>query len=166
MDDPDNRPCLHDFFKNQPTRLFHIGRLDKDSEGLLLLTDDGDLTHKATHPSFGLTKRYLVQIEGVLGRRDEDEVKNGVELDDGLARVDSIKKIRQTKSGDSWYEVDIHEGRYHIIRRLMEAVGVEVIRLVRSQFGPILLGDMKEGRWRDLNEVEMANLYKALDLKP
>ena len=83
-----------------------------------------------------------------------------VELEDGIGRVIGYKELP-----NNWLELKIHEGRYHIIRRLMEAVGVEVIRLVRSQFGPILLGDLKEGRWRDLNEVEVANLYKALDLK-
>ena len=160
MYDPEGRPSLSDFIDLRRERLFHVGRLDKESEGLILLTNDGDITFRATHPSYGLEKTYLVQYEGELPRDAKAILTKGVELEDGIGRVIGYRELP-----NNWLELKIHEGRYHIIRRLMEAVGVEVIRLVRSQFGPIVLGDMKEGRWRDLNEVEVANLYKALDLK-
>ena len=160
MYDPDGRPSLSELMEFRKERLFHVGRLDKESEGLILLTNDGDITFRATHPSYGLEKTYLVQYEGELPRDAKAILTKGVELEDGIGRVIGYRELP-----NNWLELKIHEGRYHIIRRLMEAVGVEVIRLVRSQFGPILLGDMKEGRWRDLNEVEVANLYKALDLK-
>ena len=160
MYDPDGRPSLAELMEFRKERLFHVGRLDKESEGLILLTNDGDITFRATHPSYGLEKTYLVQHEGELPRDAKAILTKGVELEDGIGRVIGYRELP-----NNWLELKIHEGRYHIIRRLMEAVGVEVIRLVRSQFGPIVLGDMKEGRWRDLNEVEVANLYKALNLK-
>ena len=160
MYDPDGRPSLAELMEFRKERLFHVGRLDKESEGLILLTNDGEITFRATHPSYGLEKTYLVNYEGELPRDAKAILTKGVELEDGIGRVIGYKELP-----NNWLELKIHEGRYHIIRRLMEAVGVEVIRLVRSQFGPILLGDLKEGRWRDLNEVEVANLYKALDLK-
>ena len=161
MYDPDGRPSLAELMEFRKERLFHVGRLDKESEGLILLTNDGEITFRATHPSYGLEKTYLVQYDGELPRDAKATLTKGVELEDGIGRVTGYKELP-----NNWLELKIHEGRYHIIRRLMEAVGVEVIRLVRSQFGPILLGDLKEGRWRDLNDVEVANLYKALDLKP
>jgi len=160
MYDPEGRPSLADFIDLRKERLFHVGRLDKDSEGLILLTNDGDLTFRATHPSFGLEKTYIIEFEGRLETGVDKVLLKGVELEDGMGRVLSFKQLSA-----NWIEVKIHEGRYHIIRRLMEAVGVEVLRLIRTNFGPISLGDTPEGRWRDLNEQELFNIQKALDLK-
>ena len=160
MYDPEGRPSLADFIDLRKERLFHVGRLDKDSEGLILLTNDGDLTFRATHPSFGLEKTYIIEFEGRLETGVDKVLLKGVELEDGMGRVLSF-----TQLSANWIEVKIHEGRYHIIRRLMEAVGVEVLRLIRTNFGPISLGDTPEGRWRDLNEQELLNIQKALDLK-
>lgn len=161
MYDPEGRPSLADFIDLRTERLFHVGRLDKDSEGLILLTNDGDLTFRATHPSYGLEKTYIIEFEGKLPAGVERTLRNGVELEDGMARVLDFKQLSST-----WLEVTIHEGRYHIIRRLMEAIGVEVLRLIRTKFGPISLGETLEGRWRDLNEVELLKLQEALHLKP
>ena len=160
MYDPEGRPSLADFIDLRKERLFHVGRLDKDSEGLILLTNDGDLTFRATHPSFGLEKTYIIEFEGRLETGVDKVLLKGVELEDGMGRVLSFKQL-----STNWIEVKIQEGRYHIIRRLMEAVGVEVLRLIRTNFGPISLGDTPEGRWRDLNEQELLNIQKALDLK-
>ena len=160
MYDPEGRPSLADFIDLRKERLFHVGRLDKDSEGLILLTNDGDLTFRATHPSFGLEKTYIIEFEGRLETGVDKVLLKGVELEDGMGRVLGFKQLSA-----NWIEVKIHEGRYHIIRRLMEAVGVEVLRLIRTNFGPISLGDTPEGRWRDLNEQELLNIQKALDLK-
>jgi 23S rRNA pseudouridine2605 synthase len=159
MFDPEGRPSLDDFIDLRKERLFHVGRLDKDSEGLILLTNDGDLTFRATHPSFGLEKTYIIEFDGVLPQGIDKVLLKGVELEDGMGRVLSYRQI-----SPRWIEVSIHEGRYHIIRRLMEAVGVDVLRLVRTKFGPISLGDTPEGRWRDLNKTELLNLQKALNL--
>jgi len=160
MYDPEGRPSLADFIDLRKERLFHVGRLDKDSEGLILLTNDGDLTFRATHPSFGLEKTYIIEFEGRLETGVDKVLLKGIELEDGMGRVLSFKQLSA-----NWIEVKIHEGRYHIIRRLMEAVGVEVLRLIRTNFGPISLGDTPEGRWRDLNEQELLNIQKVLDLK-
>ena len=160
MYDPEGRPSLAELVDFRKERLFHVGRLDKESEGLILLTNDGDITFRATHPSYGLEKTYLVQFDGELPRDAKSILTKGVELEDGIGRVNSYRELP-----NRWLELKIHEGRYHIIRRLMEAIGVKVIRLVRSQFGPILLGELKEGRWRDLNSVEVTNLYQVLKLK-
>ncbi|MBP7894327.1 MAG: rRNA pseudouridine synthase [Candidatus Planktophila sp.] len=159
MYDPEGRPSLADFIDLRKERLFHVGRLDKDSEGLILLTNDGDLTFRATHPSFGLEKTYIIEFDGKLPVGAEKTLLKGIELEDGIGRVLSFRQL-----SPQWIEVTIHEGRYHIIRRLMEAVDVTVLRLIRTNFGPISLGDTPEGRWRDLNAGELANLQKALDL--
>lgn len=159
MFDPEGRPSLSDFIDLRRERLFHVGRLDKDSEGLILLTNDGELTFRATHPKFGLEKTYIIQYDGKLPDGVEKMLKSGIELEDGMARVLSFKEL-----SPGWLEVTIHEGRYHIIRRLMEAVGVEVLRLIRTKFGPISLGETLEGRWRDLNDGELTSLRNALQL--
>ena len=159
MFDPEGRPSLADFIDLRKERLFHVGRLDKDSEGLILLTNDGDLTFRATHPSFRLEKTYIIEFDGKLPVGAEKTLLKGIELEDGIGRVLSFKQL-----SPQWLEVTIHEGRYHIIRRLMEAVDVTVLRLIRTNFGPISLGDTPEGRWRDLNAGELANLQKALNL--
>lgn len=158
MFDPEGRASLSDFIDLRTERLFHVGRLDKDSEGLILLTNDGDLTFRATHPSFGLEKTYIIEFDGKLPTGVDKTLLKGVELEDGMGRVLSFKQL-----SPQWIEVSIHEGRYHIIRRLMEAVDVTVLRLIRTKFGPISLGDTPEGRWRDLNSGELINLQKALN---
>ena len=159
MYDPDGRPSLSDFIDLRKERLFHVGRLDKDSEGLILLTNDGDITFRATHPSFGLEKTYIIEHEGKLPTGIDKILLKGIELEDGMGRVLTYKELSPT-----WLEVSIHEGRYHIIRRLMEAVDVQVLRLIRTNFGPISLGDTPEGRWRNLNEGELTNLRNVLRL--
>jgi 23S rRNA pseudouridine2605 synthase len=161
MSDPEGRPSLADFIDLRTERLFHVGRLDKDSEGLILLTNDGDLTFRATHPSFGLEKTYIIEFDGKLPTGVDKVLLKGIELEDGMGRVLDFKHL-----SPQWIEVTIHEGRYHIIRRLMEAVGVDVLRLIRTKFGPISLGETLEGRWRDLNSAELISLQTALDIKP
>jgi len=159
MFDPEGRPSLSDFIDLRTERLFHVGRLDKDSEGLILLTNDGDLTFRATHPSYGLEKTYIIEFDGKLPAGVDKTLLKGVELEDGMGRVLSFKQL-----SPQWIEVTIHEGRYHIIRRLMEAVEVPVLRLIRTKFGPISLGDTPEGRWRDLNSGELLSLQNALSI--
>jgi 23S rRNA pseudouridine2605 synthase len=160
MFDAEGRPSLADFIDLRTERLFHVGRLDKDSEGLILLTNDGDLTFRATHPSFGLEKTYIIEFDGKLPTGVDKVLLKGIELEDGMGRVLNFKHL-----SPQWIEVTIHEGRYHIIRRLMEAVGVDVLRLIRTNFGPISLGETPEGRWRDLNSSELISLQNALDIK-
>ena len=164
MSDPEGRSNLGDFFKDRKDRLYHVGRLDKDSEGLILLTNDGELAHRATHPSYGLEKRYLVEIEGEFNKQLSDQLLQGVRLEDGPARAVKVIHARAVSRNHHWVEITIHEGRYHIIRRLIESLGLKVLRLIRLDFGPISLGDMKPGRHRVLNSQEMTNLFNLLKL--
>ena len=164
MSDPEGRSNLGDFFKDRKDRLYHVGRLDKDSEGLILLTNDGELAHRATHPSYGLEKRYLVEIEGEFNKQLSDQLLQGVRLEDGLARAVKVIHARAVSRNHHWVEITIHEGRYHIIRRLIESLGLKVLRLIRLDFGPISLGDMKPGRHRVLNSQEMTSLFNLLKL--
>ena len=165
MSDPEGRSNLGDYFKDRKDRLYHVGRLDKDSEGLILLTNDGELAHRATHPSYGLEKRYLVEIEGEFNKQLSDQLLQGVRLEDGLARAVKVVHARAVSKNHHWVEITIHEGRYHIIRRLIESLGLKVLRLIRLEFGPITLGEMKPGRHRVLNSQEMTNLFTALKIK-
>ena len=165
MSDPEGRPNLGDFFKTRNERLFHVGRLDRESEGLILLSNDGQLAHRATHPSYGMVKKYVVEIEGAFGKEERDALEKGVELEDGLARALELKVLRTVSPKHFWVEVSIHEGRFHIVRRMFEALEIEVLRLIRSEFGPLTLGETKEGRFRVLNEVEIDSLFNALMLK-
>ena len=164
MSDPEGRANLGDYFKDRKDRLYHVGRLDKDSEGIILLTNDGDLAHRATHPSYGLEKRYLVEVEGEFNKQMSDQLLQGVRLDDGLARAMKVVHARAVSKNHHWVEITIHEGRFHIIRRLIESLGLKVLRLIRLDFGPINLGDMKPGRHRVLNSQEMTNLFTLLKL--
>ena len=164
MSDPEGRPCLGDYFQKRNERLFHVGRLDKESEGLIILTNDGDLAHRATHPSYGLVKKYIVEIEGVLTREQMTEISTGIMLDDGLARALEIHTLREINPKHSWIEISIHEGRYHIVRRILEYFEIPVMRLIRVEFGPILLAETGVGRYRTLNEVECTSLFKVLAL--
>ena len=164
MSDPEGRANLGDYFKDRKDRLYHVGRLDKDSEGIILLTNDGDLAHRATHPSYGLEKRYLVEVEGEFNKHMSDQLLQGVRLEDGLARAMKVVHARAVSKNHHWVEITIHEGRFHIIRRLIESLGLKVLRLIRLDFGPINLGDMKAGRHRVLNSQEMTNLFTLLKL--
>jgi len=164
MSDPEGRANLGDYFKDRRDRLYHVGRLDKDSEGIILLTNDGDLAHRATHPSYGLEKRYLVEIEGEFNKQMSDQLLQGVRLEDGLARAMKVVHARAVSKNHHWVEITIHEGRYHIIRRLIESLSLRVLRLIRLDFGPINLGDMKAGRHRVLNSQELTNLFALLKL--
>jgi 23S rRNA pseudouridine2605 synthase len=161
MDDEKGRTELADFLGHFEQRIYHVGRLDADSEGLLLLTNDGDLTHKLMHPSYEVPKTYLAEVAGPLPRTVGRALLGGVELEDGPAKVDSFKLI-DTLGKTAQIEIVLHEGRKHIVRRMMDAVGHPVSRLIRTAVGPIRLGDMKAGRFRHLTKAEVAALFKAV----
>ena len=164
MSDPEGRPCLGDYFNERSDRLFHVGRLDKESEGLIVLTNDGDLAHRATHPSYGLVKKYIVEIEGHLTASQSEQLRSGIRLEDGLARALSVSVLREPTPKNAWIEISIHEGRYHIVRRMFEELSLPVLRLIRTEFGPLNVGEIKVGRWRHLNEKEREHLFKVLQL--
>jgi 23S rRNA pseudouridine2605 synthase len=163
MSDDLGRPSVGDYVMNRKERLFHVGRLDADTEGLLLLTNDGDLAHRLQHPAYGVPKTYLAQIPGPVPRGMGKELRAGVELEDGSVAVDSFRVV-DSAPGKALVEVVLHEGRKHVVRRLLEAVGHPVITLVRTDVGPIHLGDLKPGRMRALNRDEIGRLYSAAGL--
>ena len=160
MTDEKGRPCVGDYLKGRKERLFHVGRLDADTEGLLLLTNDGELAQRLAHPSFGVDKTYLAQVKGSIERDLGKRLRDGVELEDGYVRVDRFR-IVTSAPGRALVEVVIHEGRKHIVRRLLAAVGHPVEGLVRVKVGPIGLGDLRAGKVRTLSIQEVGELYAA-----
>ncbi len=163
MSDPQGRPCLGDLVGDREQRLFHVGRLDADSEGLILLTNDGELAHRLTHPSFGVPKTYLAEVVGTVPRELGRMLRTGVELEDGLVQVDSFRVVGRS-GARVMVEVVLHEGRNHVVRRLLAAVDHPVQRLIRTAVGPVRLGDLRPGRIRPLNRPEVGDLFKAVDL--
>ena len=148
MSDPSGRSSLSSFFSDWSERLFHVGRLDKESEGLILLTNDGDWAQKIAHPKFGLVKKYRVATDRALSAREIEQLKAGVKIENGVARAISAKRIPEG------VEIAIHEGRNQIIRKMIEALGIEVLALIRTEIGSIKLGELKAGKWRYLSNVE------------
>ena len=163
MSDPEGRPSVGDWVADRRDRLFHVGRLDAESEGLLLLTNDGELAHRITHPRYGVAKTYLAEIEGPVARGIGRRLREGVELEDGLVRVDSFRLVSATGKR-VMAEVVLHEGRKHVVRRLLAAVGHPVSRLVRTKIGPVELGDLRAGKLRRLGVTDVGALYKAVGL--
>ncbi|MDR1189535.1 MAG: rRNA pseudouridine synthase [Bifidobacteriaceae bacterium] len=163
MDDPEDRPTLATLVESRPERLFHVGRLDRDSEGLILLTNDGALANALSHPSHEVPKTYLATVEGRVRPGVGRQLREGVELDDGFAQVDSFRLI-DAIPGYTQVELTLHSGRNRIVRRLFGAVGYRVTRLVRTRVGNITLGELRPGRWRVLAGPELAALKKAAGL--
>ena len=163
MSDELGRPCVGDFVSNRKERLFHVGRLDADTEGLLLLTNDGELAQRLQHPSYGVLKTYVAQIPGPVPRDLGKLLRAGIELEDGPVKIDSFKLV-DSAPGKALVEVKLHEGRKHVVRRVLEAVGHPVVTLVRTDVGPIRLGDLRSGRMRSLNRPEISALYSAAGL--
>jgi 23S rRNA pseudouridine2605 synthase len=163
MSDELGRLNIGDYVGNRNERLFHVGRLDADTEGLLILTNDGDLAHRLQHPKYGVAKKYLAQIHGPVPRDLGKRLREGVELDDGPASVDSFKVV-DSQPGKALVEIVLHEGRKHIVRRLLDAVGHPVLTLVRTEVGPIRLGDTRPGKMRALSKQEVGALYSAAGL--
>ncbi|WP_404382854.1 rRNA pseudouridine synthase [Knoellia locipacati] len=160
MNDELGRIDIGDYFGDRKERLFHVGRLDADTEGLLLLTNDGDLAHRLQHPKYGVLKTYLAQIRGPVPRDLGKRLREGIELDDGPVQVDSFRVV-DSQPGKAIVEVILHEGRKHIVRRMLAEAGHPVLSLVRTQVGPIRLGDTKPGKFRRLTKGEVGELYSA-----
>jgi 23S rRNA pseudouridine2605 synthase len=155
-DDPQGRPTVVEMVPAEP-RVFPVGRLDADSEGLLLLTNDGDITHRLTHPSFGVEKEYLTSVKGAPSRGAVRRLREGIELDDG-----TTAPARVTAVDDSLLRITIHEGRNRQVRRMCDAIGHPVIRLVRTRIGPIVDHRLKPGEWRELSREEVRSLEIAV----
>jgi 23S rRNA pseudouridine2605 synthase len=165
MSDSRGRRTVADLLGDQPERLFHVGRLDADSEGLLLLTNDGDLAHRLMHPSFGVTKTYLATVPAPVGKQVGRRLRAGVLLDDGPVTVDAFRVV-QTQGDQAIVEIVLHEGRKHIVRRLLAEVGHPVSRLVRTRIGPVHLGGQRAGTLRPLTRAELADLHRVAESAP
>jgi len=163
MSDDRGRPCLGDLVADRSERLFHVGRLDADTEGLILLTNDGELANRLAHPSYGVAKTYLATVAAPLPRGVGRQLTTGVELEDGPARADSFKVV-QSLPGQVLVEIVLHEGRNHIVRRMFEAVGHPVLSLVRTRVGPIVLGQQRPGTVRVVSGAEARSLYTEVGL--
>src|SRR5918993_4591438 len=157
--DERGRPDLREFTAEWDERLYNVGRLDADTSGLLVLTNDGDLAHVLAHPSFGVTKVYVAKVEGSVTAQTIARLTRGIELEDGEIAADKARLLSSSAAGGgALVELTLHSGRNRIVRRMMAAVGHPVLELVRRQFGPLHLGTLPAGRTRELTKVERGDL--------
>ncbi|MGB3476759.1 MAG: pseudouridine synthase [Mycobacterium sp.] len=166
MSDDRGRPCIGDYVEHRvrgDAKLFHVGRLDADTEGLMLLTNDGELAHRLMHPSYQVPKTYIATVVGTIPRGLGKKLREGVELDDGPAKVDDFAVV-DTVPGKSLVRVTLHEGRKRIVRRMLAAVGFPVQELVRTDIGTVTLGEQRPGSIRALTRKEVGELYSAVGL--
>ncbi|WP_286689368.1 MULTISPECIES: pseudouridine synthase [unclassified Aeromicrobium] len=161
MADEQGRRDLTEFVAGRDERLFHVGRLDTDTSGLLLLTNDGDLAHRLAHPSYEFTKTYVALVDGAVGDAVGRRLRDGIELEDGPAAVDRFV-VKDRSRGRSLVELDLHMGRNRIVRRMLAAVGHPVVELTRTTFGPIHLGGLGVGRSRELTREELGDLFDSV----
>lgn len=163
MSDDFGRPTLLPWVEETGKRLFHVGRLDSDTDGLLLLTNDGELAHRLAHPSYEIAKTYVAEVEGEVSRTLGRHLRDGVELEDGLAKADSFT-VLQAGRNSSVVQMVLHEGRNRIVRRMFDAVGHPVIRLTRTSIGPVRLGQLKPGETREISGTDLGELMKVVGL--
>ena len=162
--DPEGRRTVQDYFREIPERLYNVGRLALNSEGLLLMTNDGALANRLTHPRYGVEKTYYAVCDGRLTASEAAKLTNGIELEDGMTAPARVDAVRTTQRGDTSFLITIHEGRNRQIRRMLEAVGHRTLRLKRERFGPLSLGTLAPGEWRKLSDEEIKKLENALGL--
>jgi pseudouridine synthase len=163
MSDDRGRPTITDYLGDRAERLFHVGRLDYDTEGLMLLTNDGELAHRLAHPRYGVLKTYLAEVPGPVPKDLGRRLMTGIELDDGVATADRFRVVG--RSGNRvMVEITLHEGRKRIVRRMLAEAGHPVQRLVRTDVGPIRLGQLKPGAVRELTTAEVGELYASVGL--
>jgi 23S rRNA pseudouridine2605 synthase len=163
MSDSRGRPTIADFLPDRAERLFHVGRLDFDTEGLMLLMNDGELAHRLAHPRYGVLKTYLADVAGPLPRDLGRQLVTGIELSDGVVSADRFRVVDRA-GPRALVEITLHEGRKHIVRRMLAQVGHPVSRLVRTQVGPVRLGSLRSGTTRRLTTREIGDLYAAVGL--
>jgi 23S rRNA pseudouridine2605 synthase len=163
MSDARGRSTIADYLGDRAERLFHVGRLDFDTEGLMLLMNDGELAHRLAHPRYGVLKTYLADVAGPLPRDLGRQLTTGVELSDGVATADRFRVVERA-GNRALVEITLHEGRKHIVRRMLAETGHPVSRLVRTHVGPIALGSLRPGTTRRLTTREIGELYAAVGL--
>lgn len=158
-EDPQGRPTVADLLRGVKGRVYPVGRLDYNSEGLIIFTNDGDLAQRLTHPSHEVAKTYMVKVDGHLKDEEIEKIEKGVRLEDGPTAPTSVRKIRRTEE-NSWVEVKIHEGRNRLVRRMFEKIGHPVLKLKRTRIGNLELGDLPSGSYRFLAGEEVASLKR------
>lgn len=164
MSDDEGRTCIADFLgRHARLRLYHVGRLDTDTEGMLLLTNDGDFAQRMMHPSYELPKTYVAEVSGLVDRKVADRLKKGVTLDDGPIKADRVK-VGLSAGNKTMVTVVLHSGRNRIVRRMFDAVGHPVRSLARTQIGPVRMGQLKAGEMRELTRDELGALLDAVKL--
>lgn len=160
LHDPEGRPAIRDLLHGVHLRVFPVGRLDFDAEGVMLLTNDGEMAHALLHPRYHVPKVYLTKVKGVLSDEEIRRLEQGVKLEEGMTGPAIVKKVRKAEE-NSWIELTIYEGRKHQVKRMLEAVGHPVLKLKRVKFGPLVLGDLPTGEYRYLTDHE-ANALRAI----
>jgi 23S rRNA pseudouridine2605 synthase len=160
--DPEGRPTVIELLPNLKTRVYPVGRLDFNSEGLLLLTNDGDWAQRLMHPSSHLPRVYLVKIRGIPSPAKLDRLKSGIQLDDGPAHADKVE-ITRCLAKSAWIKIRVTEGRNRMIRRMFEAIGHPIVRLMRVSLGPMELGNLKSGQHKSLKPSEIRMLDEYID---
>jgi 23S rRNA pseudouridine2605 synthase len=163
MSDPEGRRTLSDLVADRPERLFHVGRLDTDTSGLIILTNDGDFAQRLAHPSYEVDKTYVAEVAGDVSKATLKQLREGVALDDGPVTV-SAARIVQRGGGKTIVELVIHEGRNRIVRRVLDQVGHPVRKLTRTRIGPVVLGQLKSGQLRELSNDELGELLDTTAL--
>jgi 23S rRNA pseudouridine2605 synthase len=162
LDDPGGRTTVKDFLRGVYVRVFPVGRLDFDSEGLMLLTNNGELAQALLHPRYHVPKTYLIKVKGVLKDEEITRLERGIRLEDGMTSPAHVKKVRKAEA-NSWLEITIREGRKHQVKRMLDAVGHPVLKLLRVRMGPLLLGNLEPGEFRFLTDREANALRELVD---
>lgn len=160
--DPQGRPTVGDYVKDLPVRVYNAGRLDYDSEGLLVMTNDGELAYKLTHPRFCMDKTYAAICDGLLTKAQIAALEQGVQLEDGPTHPAKVREVFKLRNGNTAFNITIHEGRNRQVRRMLEAVGHETLALKRVALGPLRLGDLPSGTYRSLTAQEWDELHAWL----
>ncbi len=159
VSDPQGRPVVMELLMGVKARVYPVGRLDYDTEGLLIMTDDGELAHALMHPAYEMPRTYLAKIKGVLEDKELEKLKGGIRLREGITAPAAVRKIKRTDS-NSWIEITVHEGKYRQVRRMLEGVGHPALKLIRIRYGPVGLGDVPLGKYRYLTSQEIKNIKK------
>jgi len=161
LHDPEGRPTVKDFLKGVKYRVFPVGRLDYDSEGLILLTNDGDFAHAVLHPSKKISKTYLVKVKGDIGKEEIEKLEKGIKLGDGMTSPAKVRRIRKTEN-NSWLEMVIYEGKKRQIRRMLEETGHPVLKLKRIRINGLNLGELEPGTFRYLTPEEINKIKREI----
>ncbi len=161
LSDPEGRPTVRDFLPVKAGRVFPVGRLDWDAEGVILFTDDGDLAHRLAHPRYGAERTYHVKVRGALEAQDLHRLQSGIRLEDGMVKPEKVRVVRRSENS-TWVALTLREGRYHEVKRIFASLGVAVQKLRRVSFAGLAAGTLRPGQWRALTAGEIDGLRREI----